>query len=237
MKTLNRKLLQLPNYASLPNQSNLATSSSSPPTLPPIHHSLYSSMAFTLAVFIVGLLCMGLYSFYLRRVSGDFSSSDHRGARNSSQLSDLPSRTNNQSVGVDPETVQALPVYSYRGDEKYQIDCAICLSEFEENEAVKMIPFCKHVFHPECIDAWLSGHVTCPVCRSSRFFEGEEGLGVKEEKCDQGVSGSDERRSTVGNHHDECVEVMVVVGSFNVRRNSSCSNLTDRAMLQRTLSF
>lgn len=49
-------------------------------------------------------------------------------------------------------------------------ECSICLSEFEEKEFVKVIPFCKHGFHPTCIDTWLSSHVSCPLCRSTELF-------------------------------------------------------------------
>ncbi|KAB1227398.1 RING-H2 finger protein ATL32 [Morella rubra] len=85
------------------------------------------------------------------------------------------------SPRVDPTTIiQALPVYSYGEDTKYQVTCAICLGEFEEEEAVKVIPFCKHVFHRECIDRWLSSQVTCPVCRCTHLL-------------DQGVSKLGER--------------------------------------------
>ncbi|KAI5388919.1 RING-H2 finger protein ATL39 [Lathyrus oleraceus] len=66
--------------------------------------------------------------------------------------------------GLDAAAVKALPVCSYEEDTK-QPDCAICLEEFEDSDEVKMIPYCKHVFHPKCIDAWLSAHVTCPICR------------------------------------------------------------------------
>ncbi|XP_058734963.1 RING-H2 finger protein ATL57-like [Vicia villosa] len=66
--------------------------------------------------------------------------------------------------GLDPAAVKALPVCLYEEDTK-QPDCAICLEEFRECEEVKMVPYCSHVFHPECIDAWLSAHVTCPICR------------------------------------------------------------------------
>jgi hypothetical protein len=55
-------------------------------------------------------------------------------------------------------------VCEYKEDVK-QPDCVICLEEFEVCEEVKMIPYCKHVFHAECIDTWLSAHVTCPICR------------------------------------------------------------------------
>jgi len=46
-----------------------------------------------------------------------------------------------------------------------QGECAICLEEVGEGGAVKMIAYCKHVFHAECIDRWLEKQVTCPVCR------------------------------------------------------------------------
>ncbi|KAG8054879.1 hypothetical protein GUJ93_ZPchr0001g30416 [Zizania palustris] len=45
--------------------------------------------------------------------------------------------------------------------------CPICLGEFEEGDKVKTLPRCGHVFHPECVDAWLRSRPSCPLCRSS----------------------------------------------------------------------
>ena len=45
-------------------------------------------------------------------------------------------------------------------------NCTICMSEFENDETVKILP-CKHYFHPACIQEWLTIHNhTCPVCRA-----------------------------------------------------------------------
>ncbi|OWM72253.1 RING-H2 finger protein ATL79-like [Punica granatum] len=46
-------------------------------------------------------------------------------------------------------------------------DCAICLTEFEEGEAVRVLKRCRHGFHAECIERWLCSHASCPNCRSS----------------------------------------------------------------------
>jgi E3 ubiquitin-protein ligase ATL6/9/15/31/42/55 len=82
--------------------------------------------------------------------------------------------------GTDPIIIQALPIYPYDAvDDKYlQNECTVCLCDFHHNEPVKLIPFCKHVFHPDCLDKWLSSHMTCPVCRSTSFFESDERLEV-----------------------------------------------------------
>ncbi|GAA0159180.1 ubiquitin-protein ligase [Lithospermum erythrorhizon] len=71
--------------------------------------------------------------------------------------------------GLDPSTISALPLVSYKRSAKQGNieDCIICLSEFEEGEMVKLIPKCKHVFHNYCIDTWLESHVSCPLCRST----------------------------------------------------------------------
>lgn len=50
---------------------------------------------------------------------------------------------------------------------KSALECAVCLNEFEDDETLRLIPKCDHVFHPECIDAWLASHSTCPVCRAN----------------------------------------------------------------------
>ncbi|KAJ1272412.1 hypothetical protein BS78_06G200300 [Paspalum vaginatum] len=44
-------------------------------------------------------------------------------------------------------------------------ECAICLAEFEEGEATRVLPQCGHAFHAACIDLWLRGHSSCPSCR------------------------------------------------------------------------
>ncbi|KAL5194084.1 putative E3 ubiquitin-protein ligase RHA4A [Glycine soja] len=45
--------------------------------------------------------------------------------------------------------------------------CCVCLGEFELKEEVLQIPYCKHVFHFECIHHWLQSNSTCPLCRCS----------------------------------------------------------------------
>ncbi|KAJ6729587.1 RING-H2 FINGER PROTEIN ATL21A-RELATED [Salix viminalis] len=45
--------------------------------------------------------------------------------------------------------------------------CAICLSEYNTKETLRIIPECKHCFHADCVDEWLRMNGTCPVCRKS----------------------------------------------------------------------
>ncbi|MBA0562076.1 hypothetical protein Golob_007154, partial [Gossypium lobatum] len=45
-------------------------------------------------------------------------------------------------------------------------DCAVCLTEFEEDETLRLLPKCNHAFHVPCIDTWLRSHTTCPMCRA-----------------------------------------------------------------------
>lgn len=42
--------------------------------------------------------------------------------------------------------------------------CAICTDDTTPNMQWKELP-CKHKFHPQCIDPWILGHQTCPLCR------------------------------------------------------------------------
>ncbi|KAL2251727.1 RING-H2 finger protein ATL79-like [Sesamum indicum] len=57
--------------------------------------------------------------------------------------------------------------------------CAICLGEFVCGEAVKILPRCKHMFHDDCIDAWLPiRSLNCPVCRD-RIIDDEQDVEIK----------------------------------------------------------
>jgi len=43
--------------------------------------------------------------------------------------------------------------------------CAICQDMIEEGQTMRILNYCMHSFHQECIDTWLGRHVTCPTCR------------------------------------------------------------------------
>ncbi|KAI9125358.1 hypothetical protein K1719_003974 [Acacia pycnantha] len=45
-------------------------------------------------------------------------------------------------------------------------ECAVCLNEIENEQPAQLVPDCNHEFHVECVDAWLSKHPLCPVCRA-----------------------------------------------------------------------
>ncbi|KAK1307110.1 E3 ubiquitin-protein ligase ATL4 [Acorus calamus] len=45
-------------------------------------------------------------------------------------------------------------------------DCAVCLSRFNADDRLRLLPSCGHAFHSQCIDTWLSSASTCPLCRS-----------------------------------------------------------------------
>ncbi|KAL3619462.1 hypothetical protein CASFOL_037032 [Castilleja foliolosa] len=75
-----------------------------------------------------------------------------------------------QPVGLDPLIVNSFPTFTYSTvkeyrKEKYGLECAICLIEFQGIDVLRLLTSCYHVFHKECIDLWLESHKTCPACR------------------------------------------------------------------------
>ncbi|KAG2244049.1 hypothetical protein Bca52824_094118 [Brassica carinata] len=74
------------------------------------------------------------------------------------------------ACGLDASMIETFPTFIYSEVKTQKIgngalECAICLNEFQDDETLRLLPICHHVFHSHCIDAWLQGHVTCPVCR------------------------------------------------------------------------
>ncbi|KAL9675207.1 hypothetical protein QQ045_003408 [Rhodiola kirilowii] len=69
--------------------------------------------------------------------------------------------------GIDKSIIDKIPIFrfsSLRGS-KRGLECAVCLSAFEDIEILKLLPKCKHAFHRNCIDEWLESHSSCPLCR------------------------------------------------------------------------
>ncbi|KAH7577014.1 hypothetical protein ACOSP7_002267 [Xanthoceras sorbifolium] len=80
-------------------------------------------------------------------------------------------------TGLDPLVIASLPMFIFKQSPAADDDqpdavatatteCSVCLSNLENQEMARMLPNCKHTFHAECIDMWLSSHSTCPICRT-----------------------------------------------------------------------
>ncbi|KAG0376101.1 hypothetical protein BGX24_008288 [Mortierella sp. AD032] len=54
--------------------------------------------------------------------------------------------------------------------------CLVCMSDYEEGEDMRALT-CKHGFHQECIDKWLTtGANKCPVCRAAAVVSSEPAM-------------------------------------------------------------
>ncbi|XP_004508196.1 RING-H2 finger protein ATL2-like [Cicer arietinum] len=69
------------------------------------------------------------------------------------------------SRGLDAAVISSLPTFNF-SPKSQAVECAVCLSEFEEGETGRVLPKCNHSFHIDCIDMWFQSHSTCPLCRA-----------------------------------------------------------------------
>ncbi|GLT94982.1 hypothetical protein SLE2022_126890 [Rubroshorea leprosula] len=144
-----------------------------PGSSPPNNNDPYAfdrfspSMAVIIVVLFSALFFMGLFSIYIRNCAT---------AGNSGSVSPVIGRGTGRSRrgprGLEASVIQTFPTMVYSEVKHHKIgkgalECAVCLSEFEDHETLRLIPKCDHVFHSDCIDEWLASHTTCPVCRAN----------------------------------------------------------------------
>ena len=48
--------------------------------------------------------------------------------------------------------------------------CIICLEEFNSEDIIKKL-FCGHIFHENCLNAWIIKSVICPICKYNMKIE------------------------------------------------------------------
>jgi hypothetical protein len=70
--------------------------------------------------------------------------------------------------------------------------CPVCLSGYQDGDGVSWSTntACEHLFHKDCIRAWLLKHYDCPMCRNTFLPEEEEELGDREIVPDVGTSNA-----------------------------------------------
>lgn len=75
-----------------------------------------------------------------------------------------------------------LPVTEYFPSGDKCKECAVCLNIMEAKQLTRILKNCSHVFHKDCIDAWIdNNNLTCPLCRADLLCQ-NEGLEFMEAK-------------------------------------------------------
>ncbi|XP_031496744.1 E3 ubiquitin-protein ligase ATL31-like [Nymphaea colorata] len=192
---------------------------SSPPPDDPLSstQSFHPKMVVVIMVLICAFFFLGFIVIYMRQCQNE-------------SRSDLPFHARlmlSRSVhrGLDSNVIESFPTFTYSAVKglkigKSSLECAVCLSEFQDDDKLRLLPQCSHAFHPECIDEWLSSHVTCPVCRAN--LREDSGTAVAEsvlvdipgEANDpEGDRQEDAGRSGMLNH--------VAAGALDVEPNSN----------------
>ncbi|KAF8043411.1 hypothetical protein BT93_A1674 [Corymbia citriodora subsp. variegata] len=119
-----------------------------------------------LSVVLVIVILLHLYARYVLRNRARRSAAMHALALRvaHAQSSGEPPKT-----GLDLTVISSLPFFVFKQSDRCDdalVECAVCLSMLEDGEMARELPNCKHIFHVECIDKWLSSQSTCPVCRT-----------------------------------------------------------------------
>ncbi|KAG5609120.1 hypothetical protein H5410_020401 [Solanum commersonii] len=146
-------------------------------------------------VFICYMITLKKYNMNMRR-SGDNLSGNDDGFVDESDM-DHPIWYIH-TVGLPRSVIESIPEFKYIKIDSLidGIDCSVCLSEFEEDESLRLLPKCSHAFHVTCIDTWLSSHMNCPVCRAPIVSDLNAALGINNvevSSTDVDSSSGDER--------------------------------------------
>ncbi|KAL5783302.1 hypothetical protein ACOSP7_008331 [Xanthoceras sorbifolium] len=76
-------------------------------------------------------------------------------------------RSTSRFSGIDRAAIESLPIFRFASlkGSKEGMECAVCISRFDDTEILRLLPKCRHAFHINCIDKWLESHSSCPLCR------------------------------------------------------------------------
>lgn len=96
------------------------------------------------------------------------------------------------TVGLQQSVIDSIAVFKFKKSDVLieGTDCSVCLSEFEEDESLRLLPKCDHAFHIPCIDTWLRSHKNCPLCRAPIVSDAIVAQGSPQTEVDSNESNS-----------------------------------------------
>ncbi|KAG8070947.1 hypothetical protein GUJ93_ZPchr0006g44910 [Zizania palustris] len=142
--------------------------------------SFDANVVMILAMLLCALICaLGLNSIVrcaLRCSSGSRMMSSAPGEHHGGDLGSAV------QAGVRRKALRAMPTMVYSSGMQLHAAgpspaCAICLTDLEPGDRVRVLPKCNHGFHVGCVDRWLLARSTCPTCRQPLFGEPHKAFG------------------------------------------------------------
>ncbi|KAI3952443.1 hypothetical protein MKX01_005310 [Papaver californicum] len=124
-------------------------------------------------IIMAGLMCAFVFMVVLAIYNRQCFSDGRSGGNNNVQSTNNVTTTRKQG-GLDSTLIETFPVFVYPDVKNFKkidteetavLECAVCLSEFEDEDVLRQLPTCRHAFHADCIDGWFVSQSTCPVCR------------------------------------------------------------------------
>ncbi|KAE9619190.1 hypothetical protein Lal_00047086 [Lupinus albus] len=220
---------------------------SSSQALPPITNMHHSRTSFPIiAIVIMGILITSLllvsYYIFVIKCCLNWHHIDLLRRFSSSSRREDPSPMYSRAIeprGLNEAVIRLIPLIQYKTQqegrcssssnsrefgERSFCECAICLNEFQENEKLRIIPNCSHVFHIDCIDVWLQNNANCPLCRTSisltSTFQIEQFLNIR-----PSFSSPQHQNSHISGHEDF---VVIELGNNDndIEIPIICSNIT-----------
>ena len=75
-------------------------------------------------------------------------------------------------IGLDSNEITMVKKRVYNESFMNQISgeqdcCAVCVEHFKEGDQIAALPRCNHLYHPTCINNWLTTSPLCPLCRAN----------------------------------------------------------------------
>ncbi|CAI9102094.1 OLC1v1000302C1 [Oldenlandia corymbosa var. corymbosa] len=166
-------IISQPQYSSRSTPTDILSdsTSSSPPTSPS------TSIIIVIIVIASAIVVSATIYLLLRLLSRRCRSTFRTFSSTSSVAEDvvLPNHLRVSGRAEDRRSLnqtvlESLPLFTFgsiKGGNFTSGDCAVCLSKFERQDQLRLLPLCCHAFHADCIGAWLSSNLTCPLCRST----------------------------------------------------------------------
>jgi hypothetical protein len=86
---------------------------------------------------------------------------------NVSSLASYQSLPTEMAAGsMSPASIRRLPGIGRYRSGSGNAECSICLEAFQEDESMRELAECQHVFHRSCVDLWLLRSSDCPLCKT-----------------------------------------------------------------------